>query len=528
MGEVEDHEHVWSETEIPATCTEPGILCIVCVLCGAEEVAELPAPGHSFAAPGPCDRCGAVEEREEVPEETPEKPQETGKPEQPKQGPEEVPENGEEKAEEAPEEETAEVVARVEPAASYSQEGLGCEYYAYSLPVGTLWAFGHLDPGYIGSAVTDLTEREAQSVKNAILLSRGEDPVGCLAAAQVIHDQYVYLGGGYASFRTLERVITGWWDPAAWSDRWVNPESLNTAAAEAAFDYIFCQGNAFLPHNLSMMAELPDPAWDPQDALPGTEAIGLLRLEGAAGPVYLGLWGYSPCDTGSEWSVNPEACLRWSLGSDLSTREELQAELIRRLYDSDEGMVTCDFDGYNEIEGRHEGIDFALEAGCPLYAVTEGQILRVNPSADLSTLAVYDERSDKTVVYLHLAISEELQEGDILHRGDFIGVESSCGADSAHTHVEVVEGASVCANISVAANKESVYYEMGMTLENEDPYYYWAQALSGARPEGSLRHMTDHPIVITWPWPGAKSLVATEPEKPAPRAAAWKDGSLIK
>ena len=59
---VNFHEH--SETaEIlaPATCTEPGSARYVCIECGEERSAVLPALGHDFDETGVCRRCGETE-----------------------------------------------------------------------------------------------------------------------------------------------------------------------------------------------------------------------------------------------------------------------------------------------------------------------------------------------------------------------------------------------------------------------------------------------------------------------------------
>ena len=521
--DAELHEHTWETCVTMPTCTEDGLESSICTECGAAAETVLPALGHDFSdSDGTCVHCGAAPEERSGDAEASEidpqpEPQET----------------------EAPEEEALEVCARVEPAASYSGEGAVCEYYAYTLPDPVLWAFGHLDPGYTGCAVTNLTEQEAQSIKNAILLAQGEDPTACVVAAQVIHDQYVYLGGQYASFRDLRYLLMRCWDESAWSEEWVNPDDLDTAAAEFAFDYIFVQGNAFLPHDLTLAATLPEPEWDPQALFPGAEPIALFCLRSAPGEEpaedrYIGLWGHSDYDSDGLFAgqYNPNASLRWSTGSRLSTREDIQAELTRLLYDSGEGVVTCDFDGYTEITGRHEGIDFCLEEGAPVYSLIDGVILRVSRSSELSTLAIYDETRDKTVVYLHCALSAGLREGDPIHRGDFVGTESACGANEPHTHVEVVEGESGWANISVAV-QGSETYELGITLENEDPYYYWAQVLGGGSATGVLRHMTDHPITIQWPWPGLEALLPPEePEtEPVPARSVRnpvKTGAVVK
>ena len=149
----------------------------------------------------------------------------------------------------------------------------------------------------------------------------------------------------------------------------------------------------------------------------------------------------------------------------------IQSILIRMLYGGAGGMIACDFDGYTSTPGRHEGIDFWGGNGSPVYSLTDGEVVRVAVGADggaLSTVAIYDPVNNKTVVYLHMAPSEVLYAGQKITRGTFIGLESTRGASAAHTHVEVVNGRSGYASLSVS----------DYTLENEDPYYYWAAILS--------------------------------------------------
>jgi hypothetical protein len=45
------------------------------------------------------------------------------------------------------------------------------------------------------------------------------------------------------------------------------------------------------------------------------------------------------------------------------SRGEIQAKMIQILYAGQGGRLTCDFDGYANKTGRHEGIDFAFGAG---------------------------------------------------------------------------------------------------------------------------------------------------------------------
>ena len=150
--------------------------------------------------------------------------------------------------------------------------------------------------------------------------------------------------------------------------------------------------------------------------------------------------------------------------------EKIRQALIALLYGGAQGMVSCDFDDYYTTEGRHEGIDFCCAEGAKLYAVTSGEIIQITEGdgKSLSTICVYDEKYNKTVVYLHTNPAAYLTVGQQLRYGDYIGTEDSLGATAAHTHIEVVEGYSLAANISVNDD----------VLDNENPYYYWALRLS--------------------------------------------------
>ena len=109
--------------------------------------------------------------------------------------------------------------------------------------------------------------------------------------------------------------------------------------------------------------------------------------------------------------------------------------------------------------------------GANICSVIDGELIRVSSGNDedlVSTIAIYDAEYDRTVVYLHLVPNPNLKVGSQIHRGDYLGTESSRGADAVHTHIEVVNGRTYYANLSV-----DDYY-----LDNEPPYRYWAVRLS--------------------------------------------------
>lgn len=132
--------------------------------------------------------------------------------------------------------------------------------------------------------------------------------------------------------------------------------------------------------------------------------------------------------------------------------------------------ITCGFDGYKNTKGRHEGIDFKNYNGASVYSLTSGVITRItygsNGSSGLSTIAIYDSSSDKTVVYLHTAPVSGLKAGQNVSKGQKIATESWRGVSSAnggHTHVEVRNGRKTAAAKSVN----------DYNLENPNPTSFW-------------------------------------------------------
>lgn len=140
------------------------------------------------------------------------------------------------------------------------------------------------------------------------------------------------------------------------------------------------------------------------------------------------------------------------------------------LYQSSGGRISCGFDGYVKTSGRHEGIDFVKSLGSPVYSLTDGVITRViegsRGSNGLSTIAIYNKSTQKTVIYLHsdplnsLAVGQEITRGQLIAYEDWRGVSS---ANSAHTHVEVREGLRTGAAKSVGDSK----------LDNANPTSFW-------------------------------------------------------
>ena len=145
------------------------------------------------------------------------------------------------------------------------------------------------------------------------------------------------------------------------------------------------------------------------------------------------------------------------------SHENIHTKMIETLYNGSGGKMTCDFDGYKSTPGHHEGIDFQATdgVGASIYSLIDGEVIRVDNSEKLSTLAIYDTINNKSVIYLHGTYSVSV--GDIIRQGQAVGTESDKGANAAHTHIEVRDGKKQSAAKSVN----------DPILDNPNPYSYW-------------------------------------------------------
>ncbi len=175
--------------------------------------------------------------------------------------------------------------------------------------------------------------------------------------------------------------------------------------------------------------------------------------------LYISLYALTSPDNWSEFSAN----------AGIPLKGVNAVKMSKALYQNDDGRLTCGFDGYKTISGRHEGIDFALGYGKDVYALVEGKITDIvkgdEESGLLSTIAIYNENANKTVIYLHSNPLDSLKVGEYISSGEKIATENWRGCSSekdTHTHVEVRNGERKRAAIS----KDPV-------LDNEDPTSFW-------------------------------------------------------
>ena len=169
------------------------------------------------------------------------------------------------------------------------------------------------------------------------------------------------------------------------------------------------------------------------------------------------------------WTYGGGGSQKWSLASTKFNKVTV-TKLSYGLYKNSSARITCGFDGYNKKSGKHEGIDIHYKIGAPVYALTDGVVVRVAHGScgtdGLSTIAIYNKATNKTVVYLHSAPSSSLKAGQTVVRGQRIGIESWRGISSsreAHTHVEVRNGRTGYAAKSLKDYK----------LDNQNPASFW-------------------------------------------------------
>ena len=169
--------------------------------------------------------------------------------------------------------------------------------------------------------------------------------------------------------------------------------------------------------------------------------------------------------------------LLFSVPSFSAEKGEIQRELLNVLYGDKGGRVSCDWDGYVDLKKqygyRHEGIDFVLNDGAPFYSLTDGVVLNCKDpagdgtdSAHMTTLAIYDEEHNKSVIYLH-AKNFQVSTGSRVRQGDLLGYQSNQGApQGSHVHVEVANG-----------RRSGAYVSRNTILETDNPYPYWEEVL---------------------------------------------------
>lgn len=148
-----------------------------------------------------------------------------------------------------------------------------------------------------------------------------------------------------------------------------------------------------------------------------------------------------------------------------SSNSSVKSRLIEAVFHS-HGKITCDFDGYKNTKGRHEGIDLVNYHKAPVYATVSGKVIRAGDGV-YHTVSIYDTTNNKSIIYLHLD-SSTVNLGQYVNKGDLIGYQGNYGApQGSHVHIEVRNGKKTAAAKS----------QNDPILNNENPWNYWGKVL---------------------------------------------------
>lgn len=143
--------------------------------------------------------------------------------------------------------------------------------------------------------------------------------------------------------------------------------------------------------------------------------------------------------------------------------------LMVTVFNQSGAYISCDWDGYKKIKGRHAGIDMVLYHRAPVYAAISGTVIRTGIS-NYNTFAIYDQANDKTVVYLHFdSFAPGIKEGDYVTKGTHIGYQGKKSPTpvGSHVHIEVRDGRQKSAAKSISATQ----------IQTSNPYPYWEKVL---------------------------------------------------
>lgn len=101
---------------------------------------------------------------------------------------------------------------------------------------------------------------------------------------------------------------------------------------------------------------------------------------------------------------------------------------------------------YNQTLGvysGHKAIDFGAEEGSNVVACYDGTIESITSGKLDGTTVIIDHGNGLKSVYNSIEVSEDLQAGDLIKRGDVLGTVSTNNRkefkDGAHLHFEVLE-----------------------------------------------------------------------------------------
>jgi hypothetical protein len=92
---------------------------------------------------------------------------------------------------------------------------------------------------------------------------------------------------------------------------------------------------------------------------------------------------------------------------------------------------------------EHEGLDIIAPKGAPIISPTEAVVVRIGDGASSGKYVRTANPGGETFVYMHLSEFADIETGDVLEKGDLIGLVGNTGnasGGSAHLHFEIRKG----------------------------------------------------------------------------------------
>jgi murein DD-endopeptidase MepM/ murein hydrolase activator NlpD len=90
-----------------------------------------------------------------------------------------------------------------------------------------------------------------------------------------------------------------------------------------------------------------------------------------------------------------------------------------------------------QVQSRHQGLDYAVGAGTPVHAVNRGTVILARPLYFEGSCIVVDHGQGLLSLYLHLS-EFRVKEGDEVESGQLIGLSGGSGrASGPHLHLAI-------------------------------------------------------------------------------------------
>jgi murein DD-endopeptidase MepM/ murein hydrolase activator NlpD len=90
-----------------------------------------------------------------------------------------------------------------------------------------------------------------------------------------------------------------------------------------------------------------------------------------------------------------------------------------------------------EVQSRHQGLDYAVHAGTPVRAINSGTVVLAKPMYFEGNFIVLDHGQGLLSLYLHLS-EFKVKEGDRVRTGEILGLSGGTGrATGAHLHLAI-------------------------------------------------------------------------------------------